>query len=349
MPSTASIPIPTVRQPLYRCRMCGHTHPESELRNGPSGNRYCQRCFEQEFFTCGLCGAIEYNHARREWSDTPAVPAIPICPRCYRDCTTWEIGTFSAENPNYKKTRSPRGFGLELETSDCPNYRTLKGKTNFGVKFDCSVNGMEFYSPVLSGDEGLAAVEEFLQHADRLDFDVDSDCGYHLHLDMRGEDIDALKSVAYAYMKADAAWRLLVDSFRANDCGYCRRPQYTRRDVEAVSDRSDMRRFCDNQDRYLLCNLNAYTKFGSFEIRLHQGSLDARAVCNWIKAHLRFTDWAKDKTLDEIDDAFRGSDVSRWESLKAIFGDIDLNRYYGRIRRGRLNESGERERAESVA
>jgi hypothetical protein len=329
--------------------MCGRTSPELEARTGPAGHRFCQQCYEREFFVCSLCGEVEFQHSRQEWIDMPGGPVLSVCSRGYRNCTTWEVGAFDVAEPSYKKIRSTRKYGLELETSDCPNYRSLRGHTMFGAKFDCSVHGMEFISPVLYGDEGLAAVEEFCAHADRLDFDVDSDCGYHLHIDMRGEDYESLKAVAYAYHKADAAWRLLVDSFRANDCGYCRRPEYRRRDLERVLDKGSMDCFCDRQDRYSLCNLNAYSKFGSFEIRLHQGSLEARAVCNWIKAHLRFVDWAKDKTFDEIDDAFRGSDVNKWESLKAIFGDIDLNRYYGRIRRGRLNESAERERADSVA
>ena len=204
---------------------------------------------------------------------------------------------------------------------------------------------MEFISPILYGDEGLAAVEEFCAAANRLDFAVNSDCGYHLHIDMRGEYYESLKAVAYAYLKTDATWRLLVDSFRANDCSYCSRPEYRRRNIEQVISKESMDYFCDQHDRYALCNLNAYRKFGSFEIRLHQGSLDARVICNWIKAHLHFVDWAVDKHLDEIDDAFQGSDANKWESLKAIFGDIDLNRYYGRVRRGRLNENVPRVRA----
>jgi hypothetical protein len=209
----------------------------------------------------------------------------------------------------------------------------MRGQTLFGVKHDCSVSGLEFFSPILHGDAGLVEVENFCAQAEQRHFAVDSDCGYHLHLDMRNETVPALKAIAYAYLKSDSAWRLLVDSFRANDCGYCRRPEYTRGQLEAAS---SMTRFGDAQDRYTLCNLNAYSKFGSYEIRLHQGSVNAKEICNWIKAHLRFVDWAKDKTFDEIDDAFCGSDANKWESLKAIFGDIDLNRTYGRIRRTRL-------------
>lgn len=348
MPAS-SLPLPdladTPTQSRYQCRLCGRRFTENPCR-GPENMCLCQNCYDRECFVCTVCGRIEFSNGRRQLALEPNGPPVAICRNCEHEYRTWNHAEFVVEDASYKKIRSTRKFGIELETSDCPNYRSLKGATPFGAKVDCSIHGMEFTSPILYGDEGLAAVEEFCNHADRLDFDVDSDCGYHLHIDMRGESVDALKSVAYAYTKADSVWRLLVDSFRANDCGYCRRPEFGRSEISRVWDEYSMERFCDRQNRYTLCNLNAYTKFGSYEIRLHQGSLDARVICNWIKAHLRFVDWAKDKTFDEIDDAFRGSDLARWESLKAIFGDIDLNRYYGRVRRGRLNESTERERAE---
>jgi hypothetical protein len=256
-----------------------------------------------------------------------------LCGTCHRESTCWEPTVFTVENPTYTHIRSKRAFGLELETSACPDYRSLREKTCFGAKFDCSVNGMEFYSPILYGDEGLAAVEAFCADAATLDFAVDSTCGLHLHLDMRDELAQAVKSVAYAYLRSDSVWRALVNTYRANDCGYCRRMQYTRQQLE---DAHDMANFCDRWDRYALCNLNAYTKFGSFEIRLYQGSVDAKEICNWVKAHTRFVDWAKTQTLDEVEDAFHGSNNMKWESLKSIFGDIDLNRTYGRIRRERL-------------
>jgi len=247
----------------------------------------------------------------------------------------WDPGVAPAAE-TYKRTITKRSFGIELETSRCPNYRSLRGQTIFGAKHDCSVSGMEFTSPILRGDEGLAAIEEFLLEAEQLEFEADSDCGYHLHIDMRGESLDVLKSVAYAYAKADSAWRMLVNTFRANDCCYCRRADFDRTRLERITDMEGMTYFCRDRERYSLCNLSAYSKFGSYEIRLYQGTLDAQEVCNWIRAHLRFVEWAKDKTFDEIDDAFRGSGASRWESLKAIFGDIELNRYYGRVRRGNL-------------
>jgi hypothetical protein len=247
--------------------------------------------------------------------------------------STWDKGDFSVAECHYDQIRSQRKFGLELETHSCPHYRRLRGNTPFGAKFDCSVGGMEFVSPILGGDEGLAAVEEFCAKAAELNFTVGEDCGFHLHMDMRDECTSALKSAAYAYLKTDAVWRLLVNNFRANNCGYCRVPEWTLRDLERAD---DMELWCDRWNRYALCNLQAYPKFGSYEIRLYQGTLDAKEINNWIKAHLRFTDWACTKDYTEIDDAFSGSAASKWESLKAIFGDIHLNRTYGRIRRERL-------------
>jgi hypothetical protein len=195
---------------------------------------------------------------------------------------------------------------------------------------------MEFVSPILQCDDGLQSVRDFCAEAERLHFEADSDCGMHLHIDMRGATLQELKSVAYAYLKADRVWRLLINSFRANDCQYCTAPRYNRRQLEAISNAEEFETFCYNSNRYSSLNVQAYTKFGTYEIRSYQGTVDATEICNWVKAHLRFVEWAKDKTFAEIDDAFRGSDAACWESVKSILGDIELNRFYGRIRRGRL-------------
>jgi len=324
MPSTTALPTAT----SFRCTNCRTLCMEVPHRQGCEN--FCTDCFRRLFFECHNCHQMDWR-SHRCLIEVVGGPR-EVCRNCHTEYSTWVVGDFES-NGDCEKVGSSRKFGLELETSECPDYMSLRGQTVWGAKTDCSVGGMEFTSPILQGDDGLASVQEFCAEARRMNFEVDSDCGMHLHIDMRGESDTALKSVAYAYLKTDAVWRLLVDSFRANDCSYCRRPQYNRTQLEEVDCFSD---FCYEQDRYIAMNIAAYTKFHTYESRLYQGTLDATEICNWVKAHLRFTDWAKNKTFDEIDDAFRGSSASKWESLKAIFGDIDLNRYYGRIRRGHV-------------
>jgi hypothetical protein len=237
----------------------------------------------------------------------------------------------------YTQIGSKRKFGVEIETSACGGHRSLRGNTLFGTKFDCSVNGMEFDSPILYGDEGLAEVTKICGYAADKHWEVDSDCGLHIHLDMRDESVEALKSVAYAYLLTDKVWRKLVDGYRADNCTYCRPSNRGRRNIESASDWRD---YCDSQSRYELCNLNAYTRHGTYEIRLYQGSIDSVEINNWIIIHARFVDWAAGKTLDELDAYFAGSDNIKWEGLKLILGEFPLVKYWiGKRRRGRNNET----------
>ena len=311
-----------------RCAICG-----SRLSGGLdllNGQHVCEHCLSLTF-VCDCCHGRDFTYNRRRHLQTY------VCVECYQTSTTWMQSQFQAET-SYVKTRSKRCFGVELETTRCDSYMNLKDKTLFGAKYDCSVGGMEFVSPILFGDAGLDVVQEFCDLAESNNFLVGDDCGYHLHLDMGAESEIALKSVAYAYLKTDSLWRLLVTEDRAKNCGYCRKPSYIRRHIQDI-DPGAFADFCEGTDRYSLCNLQAYTKFGTYEIRLHQGTIHGMEVCNWIKAHLAFVDWAVNRTLDDIDSAFDGSEADKWESLKAIIGDINLNRYYGRRWRSRLGVS----------
>jgi|WetSurMetagenome_2_1015567.scaffolds.fasta_scaffold01858_20 hypothetical protein len=325
--------MPANRTNGFRCSSCGERFVDIAPTYSNHYNSYCEPCFNRYFYHCGDCGRVAERGMCRPWIVNGE--EVHLCRDCLHRRTVWDASEFSTENVATTETKTSRRFGVELETSSCPQHCELHGATIFGSKYDCSVAGMEFTSPILAGDEGLKAIQDFCALANERHFEVDRSCGYHLHLDMRNESDDQLKSVAYAYLKADKVWRHLVDEYRSTGCSYCRTPEWGRRQLENIP-RGEMRGFCECRDRYSLCNLQAYWKFGTYEIRLHQGSLDALEICNWIKAHLRFVEWARDKTFDEIDDAFRGSDNAKWESLKAILGDINLNRYYGRKRRTRL-------------
>jgi hypothetical protein len=63
----------------------------------------------------------------------------------------------------------------------------------------------------------------------------------------------------------------------------------------------------------------------TFEIRLHSATLDGNKVCNWIKAHARFIDFVKDKTIDELREIFA---ENHFRVLDEIWDEADLTYYY---------------------
>lgn len=259
------------------------------------------------------------------------------CPRCSEtvDRTLMQSGLCSRCRPSEVATWHPtpvasdtgRCFGVEFETSHCDGYRSLRGHTCFGAKYDGSISGMEFDSPILQGDRGLNEIRAFCKCAKELGFTVNGDCGLHIHIDMRDTMISQRKSIAYAYRLTYPIWASLVNQYRAHDCRYCCAPNYSAADIVGANSFTS---WCEYRNRYEFINLTAYSKHKTFEIRGHQGTLNPVEVINWIEAHLRFVEFVKGRPLTELLTL-----LTSWKDLKKILGP-DLARYYGRKRIERL-------------
>jgi hypothetical protein len=181
-----------------------------------------------------------------------------------------------------------RKFGVEIETSSCPNHSDYDSQGNWETKCDGSISGLEFASVVLSGYAGLAAIRDICDYADENSWQVDDDCGLHVHFDMRSETDDSRKAITCAYLMTYEVWCRFVDSSRIDNT-FC---QASRADCGQVHRTKYFEDFADNQSRCEWINFQAYNKHRTFEVRLHEGTLDAQRICNWIKAHLAFINWA---------------------------------------------------------
>jgi len=312
---------------FFSCEHCSSEVCNDSGRTDENGNCYCQSCYSDLYSSCETCGCEVHRdnvcYCERDGN--------AYCEDHYpgegRDDAEWSHGRFRA-GATCKEIRSQRKFGVELETSACPDHSDLEGNTCFDCREDGSIKGMEFTSPVLSSDAGLAAIRDFCHHAGQLDFEVDRDCGFHAHFDVKSLSAGQKSSVAYAYKLTYDVWAAFVNESRRNN-HYCKSVPWDRSSLEALEDGDDWRRFSYNTDRYTWINLNAYSKHGTFEVRLHTATLDGDKVCNWIKAHTRFIDWARDKTLDELEGIFAGSAKSKFRALATIWADSELSDFYG--------------------
>jgi len=247
----------------------------------------------------------------------------------------WKPEKFSSHT-TFNVTGSQRMFGVEIETASCPNYRCLKGQTVFGAKYDGSIKGLEFDSPKLYGDAGLQAISDFCGMARTLNWRIDSDCGLHLHCDMREESLAVRRRVAHAYLQTNGIWRSFVNQYRANECSYCRHNMPIPRDFFALmSSESAWESFCFDTNRYSGFNFASYPRHGSFEIRLHQGSLNSRAIAAWVRIHLQFIDKVATLNLQTISSLFNVDLPTRWVNFKRLINNSYLTRYYGRRRETR--------------
>jgi len=234
----------------------------------------------------------------------------------------WNTGN-EIHSLEYNRVGSPLCFGIELETASCPKHTELRGKTQFGVKEDGSINGLEFISPILSGNAGLNEIRSFCRLAKKQGFTVDDDCGFHLHIDMRQMSWSQRRSIAYAYRLTYTLWKHLVSDSRWNNT-YCESPSYSSRQIASASSFTAFER---NRSRYEFLNLRAYSSHKTYEIRGYQGTLNATEICNWVKVNLRFVEAVKDKPLNELCEMFAPRKAKR--ELRRIFGTT-LSNYYAR-------------------
>jgi hypothetical protein len=225
------------------------------------------------------------------------------------------MGSFTVSDSHYDRIGSRRRFGVELETYRCPDHNVLNGHTIWECKHDCSIEGMEFVSPILYGDEGLEEIERFCQRAEELHFEVSRQCGYHAHFDVSTESTDSLKAIAYAYRRTYEVWCSLVPNSRS-DNRYCGSPDYESSDIT----HEDFDYFVGKRDRFEFVNWRAYLVHGSVEVRLYQGSLDAEEICNWLILHARFIDFVKDKSFSELDSLFHNTPREDFVAIAEIIG-----------------------------
>ena len=272
------------------CTHCDCEIDRDECSASNNGDDYCESCHDDIFTHCENCGCELVRGDADYYND------YPYCRRCLPE--GWDEEYFSPDD-SFSAIGSTRKFGVELETSKCPDYEELRGQTVFGCKNDGSIDGKEFVSPILWSDAGLAVIEDFCDQARGMGFEVDAKCGYHLHLNLRGESVDAIKRVAIAYRLTESLWQSFVPRSRREN-HFCESIPWTIEAIQKPQTMQEFREFVDDVDRYKWANLAAFCVHGTIEIRLHTSTLDGNKVTNWVKAHARFIDWVVATTDEEV-------------------------------------------------
>jgi Putative amidoligase enzyme len=311
------------REGWARCGGCDEWVASCEQHTSPEGNPYCNNCFCEVFSYCESCSEIFYS------DDMVYHDNGIYCHDCASDRDDFTPSGFRNRSGRTTNIGSERCFGLELETEDCDSHFNLNGHRAWGAKNDPTVKGKEFYSDILDGDEGLEAVVDITEFAEHHGWQVDGNCGYHLHIDMRHENDDSLKAAAFAYRATADVWHSLVSEERRNT-GYSHRAQWNCADLTDYSDSFQQFVRDKTTDRYEWLNLRAYSCHYTFEVRLHHGSLDEKEICNWVKAHTRFTDWATTLGFKAIRDKLHGKPRDEQFSIIAdeAWNDKALRDYY---------------------
>ena len=314
---------------FYKCESCNNWEQGT---HGVCDDTYCSDCFYDRFFYCEDCGENYSN------DDCISTDDGCYCPDCAPNDDEADFSpSFRKmhDRIEYNRVGSSRKFGVELECISFDGHTDLNRQA-WGCKPDGSIpQGKEFYTAILNGNDGLKSVMALTDYAARNNWDVSNSCGYHLHINMKDEDSNGLKAIAYAYHLTQEVWESFVNSRRVG-YSYCDKQCTSISDFQNLDSLDDWKRFSQHNCRNEWVNWVAYTSHGSLEIRLHEGTVDSQGVRNWIRAHTTFADWASKTGPDEVFNKLGGNDLFDLDGTRGLLAKIwdsagcsDLIAFYG--------------------
>ena len=313
-PTTQTSPIelsvrPAPFRSLHVCPACN-----SDLR---TEDGTCRRVI------CARHGMTETNTSADMWTATvtPSAPELELR-------RTWSTGIPFDSDTTFERTKSERRFGVEVETSDCPSHRRLRRVSSFACVEDGSVDGLEFVSVPMKGDNGLEEVSKLCQYAKDNEWRINSACGLHVHLDAGDLDHAQLFKVAWAYLLTYDLWSSFLPQSRKNNY-YCAKHFFAPSSLDLYTNFENWIRDEVGSERYCWINFGAYLRHGTIELRNHTATLNADKINNWVRAHIRFIDAVKDMTMDEIHDKFNGTtQAEQFEHVAATWQTSYMREFY---------------------
>lgn len=140
----------------------------------------------------------------------------------------------------------------------------------------------ELVSPPLRGEAGLVQLELAVTTLQNAGASVNVTTGIHVHHDMAGLSGSEIATFVTLWSERQTAIDSLVsESRRGNRNTYCQNLN----DSELRSIQNDFNqygRIRNDINRFRKINVMSYPKYGTVEIRQHQGSLDGAKLRHWI-------------------------------------------------------------------
>ena len=150
----------------------------------------------------------------------------------------------------------------------------------------------EVVSPVLRGTDGMNELRTVAKVLRDAGASVNSSCGMHIHIGVDGLISNQMQAhVIKAHQQWSHAFDALVVERRIGANWARKIDRATALDIaDEWTTNTDIRNSyaTSNQYRYRALNLNAFAKYGTFEFRSHQGSLNGLNATAWIAFHTAF-------------------------------------------------------------
>tara|TARA_A100000172_G_scaffold44424_2_gene27357 strand:- start:1979 stop:2773 length:795 start_codon:yes stop_codon:yes gene_type:complete len=177
--------------------------------------------------------------------------------------------------------------------------------TAWRLKTDASLSagGLELVTPILNDMDDLQKLKSVIKVLD-ANGKINSSCGLHVHTDARNTETKQVKKLIKYIAKYELAMNKLVSASRRGESRWCRDNFTSLRYSDETPSQFFKRLNTKNTrqllnivqgDRYVKWNFKNYTQHGSVENRMHQGSLNADKIEQWVLLNQAIVNCAFDK------------------------------------------------------
>ena len=206
-------------------------------------------------------------------------------------------------------TLSTMTFGIEIECIGLDCTQAFRALHNAGVSVvnagythdvirewkvvrDGSLNSRngacEVVSPILQGKQGIDEIRTVMSILRTAGASVDTSCGMHIHIGVKHFSNIQLANIVRDHQMWNGAFDAFLADRRtvANGSYLGKRNARSAReladDIRDASSQAELRSTVSNTRRYTNLNVASYAKYGTFENRQHQGSLNGMNAGAWI-------------------------------------------------------------------
>jgi len=177
----------------------------------------------------------------------------------------------------------------------------------------------ELVSPPMAGEEGFTQLKKACAALNAAGATVDRTCGLHVHHIARDLPALAIRRFLKLYCRYEGIIDTLVAPSRRNNENIFCRSLRSRLSSEAAYANLDSREaenlYAFNGTRYMKVNLESMARYGTVEIRHHQGTLDFQKMKAWIVFTQALLNHAADSRVSNTCKA-------TWEQFKIVIGAV---------------------------
>lgn len=294
---------------------------------------FCNACNDPCEWTCGDCGRCsdcdcdcESDDSDNNESNVPRRTSRDIFHRSLRN--EFAINT------------SRRFLACELEFDDADDGFHIDravAKWGGGIVDDGSLpsSGFEITTAPANGDRFVAQIRDICDALESDNATINSDCGFHVHVDARDFKYWDLRRLVILYAKIEGALFGMVPRGRRHN-SYCQRcgPQYLAdltetnrikaKMIENVYGFSANRTFRATRvdkyhpARYKALNIHSWFFRGTIECRLAAGTTNATKIINWATLWASILDYANEHVEAEISTLGTGLDALMHVAPEAV-------------------------------